>query len=77
MTAPRISLPQQIEAVAFAIDRQDALARGQSVRGARPQSIEEYDAQRLRAALETLRWLEAHRDAVLAARRQIEQGCAS
>lgn len=60
MTAPRISLNQQIEAVRFAESRYRAFAQGQSVKPMRGRSAEEYDMQRLGAAARTLEWMQKH-----------------
>lgn len=71
MTAPRISLTQQIEAVRFAETRQRSFAAGQAVKPMRGRSAEEYDLQRLSAAARTLEWLkdnETEIRALLAAR---------
>ncbi len=60
MTLPKISLPQQIEAVRFAETRYRTLATGGTVKGMRGKSAEEYDLQRLGAAARTLEWLKEH-----------------
>lgn len=60
MTAPRISLAQQLEAVRFAETRQRVFAAGQAVKPMRGRSAEEYDLQRLSAAARTLEWLQLH-----------------
>jgi hypothetical protein len=61
MTGPRtISLAQQREAVHFATVRQGAIAGGGTVKGLRARSAEEFDLQRLQAALRTLDWLQSH-----------------
>lgn len=60
MTAPRISLNQQIEALQLACTRQQTLANGGSVRALRTRSAEEYDLTRLQAATRTLLWLQAN-----------------
>ena len=61
MTEPRrITLDQQREALDFAVRRQEALAKGATVRGLRGRSTEEYDLERLRAAARTLDWLGQH-----------------
>jgi hypothetical protein len=72
MTAPRISLAQQIEAVRFAETRARSFANGQSVKPMRGKAAEGYDLQRLNAAARTLEWLkdnEAEIKALLAARK--------
>lgn len=66
-TTQRISLNQQIEAVAFAVVRQSTLANGQSVKPMRGRSTEEYDLARLQAAKKTLEWLAANEPAIRAA----------
>jgi hypothetical protein len=73
MTAPRISLAQQIEAVRFAASRQRSIASGATIRAARGRSVEEYDTVRLGAAARTLAWLASNEEAVrafIAARRE-------
>jgi hypothetical protein len=60
MTAPRVSLAQQLEAVRFAETRQRVFAAGQAVKPMRGRSAEEYDLQRLSAAARTLEWLQLH-----------------
>jgi uncharacterized protein YcbX len=64
MSDPKISLAQQLDAVQFALRRQQTLATGGSVRGLRGRSVEEFDILRLRAALRTLEWLEANEAAI-------------
>ncbi|WNJ89145.1 hypothetical protein [Bosea sp. 685] len=54
MTAPKVSLSQQAEAVRFAETRQRSLACGGTVRGERSKSVEEFDIVRLGAAARTL-----------------------
>jgi len=54
MTATKVSLSQQAEAVRFAETRQRALAGGGTVRGQRSKSVEEFDIVRLGAAARTL-----------------------
>ncbi|MCO4053425.1 MAG: hypothetical protein HEQ16_05120 [Bosea sp.] len=66
MTAPRISLNQQIEAVRLAETRQRSFAGGLSVKPMRGKSAEEYDLQRLGAAARTLEWLAANEPAIRA-----------
>lgn len=66
MTAPRISLAQQLEAVRFAETRARAFAAGQSVKPMRVRSAEEYDLQRLGAAARTLEWLKGHEEEIKA-----------
>jgi uncharacterized protein YcbX len=60
MTARKVSLAQQYEAVSFALTRQSALARGGSIKGLRGKSTEEFDVERLRAVVATLDWLMAN-----------------
>lgn len=60
MTAARISLGQQIEAVRFAESRQRAMKDGGTLRELRPAREAEYDMQRLGAAARTLEWLQAN-----------------
>lgn len=62
--APKISLNQQLEAVAFAIRRQETITGGGNVRSARPKSAEQYDLDRLIAAKRTLEWLRDNMDVV-------------
>jgi hypothetical protein len=64
MTAPKISLGQQIEAVRFAETRQRHLATGGSVRAQRAERVEQYDVERLGAAARTLEWLKQHEDEI-------------
>jgi hypothetical protein len=66
MTAPRISLNQQIEAVRFAETRQRSFASGLTVKPMRGKSAEEYDMQRLGAAARTLEWLKGHEEEIKA-----------
>lgn len=60
VTTSRVSLAQQIEAVTFAAQRQRALAAGAAVKPMRGQSVEQYDLQRLYAAVRSLEWLAQH-----------------
>ncbi|CAM5764654.1 hypothetical protein [Bosea minatitlanensis] len=61
MTAPKISLAQQLEAVEFALRRQQSLCNGaKNIRELRPAAQAQYDADRLEAAVRTLRWLQSH-----------------
>lgn len=72
MSAPsRISIGQQLEAVRFAAERQATLSRGGSIRDQRPESVRDYELQRLRAAVETLNWLKDNAEAVKAAHRAL------
>lgn len=59
MTA-RISLAQQMEAVQLAAVRQASLATGATVKGLRPRSVEQFDAERLKAAVRHYVWLQEH-----------------
>jgi len=61
----RISLDQQVEAVAYARRRQEELTAGRSVREGRGRTAGEYDELRLAAAERTLRWLREHQVAIL------------
>ena len=60
MTAPKISLRQQVEAVRFAETRQRTLCGGGSVKDLRRQPEREFDLNRLNAAARTLEWLANH-----------------
>ncbi|MGY6246668.1 hypothetical protein ACXIUS_03835 [Bosea thiooxidans] len=61
MTAPKISLAQQLEAVEFALRRQQSLLNGgKNIRELRPESVARFDADRLDAAVKTLRWMQSH-----------------
>jgi len=64
MTARRVSLAQQLEAVLLACTRQATLARGQSVKALRTRAQEEYDLDRLQAVTRTLVWLQANQEAL-------------
>ena len=57
MTAPKISLRQQIEAVRLAETRQRTLCTGGTVRELRRSAEAEFDMKRLNAAARTLEWL--------------------
>lgn len=57
MTAPKVSLRQQIEAVRFAETRQRQLCGGGSVRELRRDAEAKFDLARLNAAARTLEWL--------------------
>lgn len=67
MSGDRISIGQQLEAVRFAADRQALLNTGARVKDERPESVRDYELQRLLAAVETLTWLKANTEAVRAA----------
>lgn len=67
MSGERISLGQQLEAVRFAAERQRQLSGGAAVRDNRPDSVRDYELQRLLAAVETLTWLRDNADTVKAA----------
>ena len=58
MTAPKVSLAQQAEAIDTAILRQSHLVSGGSIRAMRAKCEEQFDLDRLRAARRTLDWLE-------------------
>jgi hypothetical protein len=58
--AHKISLAQQIEAAQWAQRRQQGLADGQSLRGLRGKSVEQFDVERLRAVVATLDFLVAN-----------------
>lgn len=61
MTAPKISLAQQLEAVEFALRRQQSFVNGtKSIRELRPPAQARFDADRLEAAMKTLCWLQSH-----------------
>lgn len=57
MTAPKISLRQQIEAVRLAETRQRTLSTGGTVRELRRDAEAKFDLHRLNAAARTLEWL--------------------
>jgi hypothetical protein len=57
MTAPKISLRQQVEAVRFAETRQRTLCGGGTVRDQRRDPERDFDLKRLNAAARTLEWL--------------------
>lgn len=57
MTAPKISLRQQIEAVRFAETRQRQLCGGGTVRELRRDAEAKFDLARLNAAARALEWL--------------------
>lgn len=60
MTA-KISLAQQLEAVEFALRRQQSFVNGtKNIRELRPAAQAKFDADRLDAAVKTLRWLQSH-----------------
>lgn len=60
MTA-KISLAQQLEAVEFALRRQQSFVNGtKNIRELRPDAVARFDADRLDAAVKTLRWLQTH-----------------
>lgn len=67
MAPERISLGQQLEAVRFAAERQRQLGGGASVRDTRPDSVRDYELQRLLTAVETLTWLRDNAESVKAA----------
>lgn len=67
MSGERISIGQQLEAVRFAAERQALLNTGARVRDERPESVRDYELQRLLAAVETLTWLKANAETVRAA----------
>lgn len=57
----RVSLAQQLEAVEFALRRQQSFVNGtKSIRELRPPAQARFDAERLEAAVKTLRWLQTH-----------------
>lgn len=59
MTA-KISLAQQLEAVEFALRRQQSFVNGtKNIRELRPEAVVRFDAERLEAAVKTLRWLQS------------------
>jgi len=59
--ADKISLAQQLEAVEFALRRQQSLCNGaKNIRELRPEAQARYDADRLEAAVKTLSWLRSH-----------------
>ncbi len=59
--ADKISLAQQLEAVQFALRRQQSLCNGaKNIRELRPEAQARYDADRLEAAVKTLSWLRSH-----------------
>lgn len=61
MNAPKISLAQQLEAVDFALRRQQSLCNGaKNIRELRPEAQARYDAERLAAAFRTIRWLQSN-----------------
>lgn len=60
MTA-KISLAQQLEAVEFALRRQQSFVNGtKNIRELRPDAVARFDADRLDAVVKTLRWLQSH-----------------
>lgn len=61
MSADRISIGQQLEAVRYAAERQALLCGGGAVRDQRPESVRDYELQRL------LAWLRDHAETVRAA----------
>lgn len=65
MSGERISVGQQLEAVRFGAERQALLNTGARVK--RPESVRDYELQRLLAAVETLTWLKANAESVRAA----------
>ncbi len=67
MSGERISIGQQLEAVRFAAERQALLNTGARVKDERPESVRDYELQRLLAAVETLTWLKANAETVRAA----------
>ena len=71
MSAERISIGQQLEAVRFAAERQALLITGARVKDERPESVRDYELQRLLAAVETLTWLRDNAESVRAAHRAI------
>lgn len=61
MTAARISLSQQLEALEFALRRQQSFVNGtKNIRELRPDAVARFDADRLEATVKTLRWLQSH-----------------
>lgn len=61
MTAPKVSLAQQLEAVEFALRRQQSFVNGaKNIRELRPAAQAKFDADRLEAAVKTLSWLRSH-----------------
>jgi hypothetical protein len=71
MSAERISLGQQLEAVRFAAERQKTLNGGATLREHRAETVRDYDLKRLLAAVETLTWLKDNAAAVKAAHRAL------
>lgn len=67
----RISIGQQLEAVRYAAERQRTLNGGGTLRDQRPESVRDYDLQRLLAAVETLTWLKDNAETVKAAHRAL------
>ena len=67
MSGERISIGQQLEAVRFAAERQALLNTGARVKDERPESVRDYELQRLLAAVETLTWLRDNAESVRAA----------
>lgn len=60
MTA-KISLAQQLEGVEFALRRQQSFVNGtKNIRELRGDAVAKFDADRLDAAVKTLRWLQAN-----------------
>lgn len=60
MTAARISINQQLEAVTFACTRQHGLAEGRTVRPGMGTNGEKYELLRLQAACRTIQWFQQH-----------------
>jgi hypothetical protein len=58
VSAPKVSLGQQLEAVRFAETRQRAFANGQAVKPMRGEKVEKFDLERLGAAARTIDWLQ-------------------
>lgn len=67
MTAPKISLAQQLEAVEFALRRQQSFVNGaKNIRELRPAVQVKFDADRLEAAVKTMRWLQSNEASIRA-----------
>lgn len=66
MTAPKISLAEQVEAVRFAETRQRALNDGKAIKELRPAQFGKRDIQRLNAAARSLEILKEDADEIRA-----------
>lgn len=71
MSGERVSIGQQLEAVRYAAERQGLLCNGGAVRDQRPDSVRDYEMQRLLAAVETLTWLRDNAETVRAAHKAL------